>query len=323
MERAGGPRLSAAHRGRREVAVEGVLQEGSFNDVAGLVAALWRSAARFGGEGELVFRGEGIDLEDRVILNGRSSRFVTKHKKPKINAKTTPEEAQETVWLHVMNDQMTAARRVVGEYLAAGCPIVPKVAFEFLSAFEGSVEKAGPVVDAIAGAIEAEIAKGEARTWRDAPMDEGNALRAFKNAYLDKLLWTMNEMGREAACRTLFERWREGAGPVTLSNYARYFYALIKLRERAPVASALESFDALWAQIRPTALASGAAGAIFVNAAGAAAIIEDRARVLELVKLAIEHGYPVAKIARDPDLARYKADAAFTALLAGPPAEQS
>lgn len=56
-----------------------------------------------------------IDLEDCVVIKGRSSRFETTHKQSKIHAETTPEDARETVWLKVMNGQMTAAFWVVGE----------------------------------------------------------------------------------------------------------------------------------------------------------------------------------------------------------------
>ena len=59
-----------------KVSIEGLLQEQSFNDVAGLVGNLWRSAARVGGAGELSFSGAGVDLEDKVIIDGRSSRFA-------------------------------------------------------------------------------------------------------------------------------------------------------------------------------------------------------------------------------------------------------
>lgn len=293
---------------KSKVTIEGQLQETSFNDMAGLVGALWRSAARFGGEGELVFSGVGIDLEDRIVLDGRRSRFVTKHRVSKINAKTTPEDAQEAVWLHVMNDQMTAARRSVSEYLAAKRPIVPAIAYEFLSAFEGAVDKAGPIVDAITNAIDEEIAGGVSRTWRDVDFHEGDALRAFKSDYLDKLLWTLNEMGREKQCRTLFESWRDSGGEVSLSNYSRYFFALVKSKTKGPVAPALDAFEALWAKIRKKARASGDAGAIFVNPACAAAMIDDRARAKRFIQLALDHGYPAAKLAADPDLASLRSD---------------
>ena len=298
-----------------KVTIEGVLQEPSFNDMRGLVGALWRSAARFGGTGELTFSGVGIDLEDRVVINGTSSRFVTKHKIAKINAKTTPEDARETVWLKVMNDQMTAARRIVGEYLDAKCPIVPLLAFEFLSAFDGASAKAGPVVDAIVGAIERELEEDESRVWRSAPMNEVGALSAFRNDFFDKLLWTLIEMGRVKQCRELFESWRDGGGVLSLSNYARYFHALLALKDKAPVAGALDDFDALWAKIEPKAQASGQAGAIFANAAGAAAMIGERDRMLALVRLAIKFKYPGAKMAADSDFAAYREDPAFAKLV--------
>ena len=299
------------------VTIEGTLQESSFNEMAGLVGGLWRSAARFGGNGELVFTGVGIDLEDRVLINGVSSRFVTKHKKSKINEKTTPEEAQETVWLHVSNDSMTAARRVVGEYLAAKGPIVPAIAFEFLSAFDDAVAKAGPVVDAITAAIERELEVDDVRTWRDVKIKEGDPLEAFKSDFFGKLLWTLNEMGREKQCRELFERWRDGGGAVTLSNYGRYFYALSKLRASAQAGPALDAFEKLWAEIEPNARASGEAGAIFVNAACAAAMIDDRERMLKLLRLAVKHKYSRAKIADDDDFAAFRKDPAFVKIARG------
>ena len=141
----------------------------------------------------------GIDLEDRIVINGTSSRFVTKHKLSKITAKTTPEHAQEIVWLKVMNDQTTAARRIVHEYVAAKGPIVPLLAYEVPSAFDGASAKAGPVVDAIVGAIEHELEQKTSRVWRSAPMTEAGALNAFKNDFFDKLLWTLIEMGRVKA----------------------------------------------------------------------------------------------------------------------------
>ena len=146
---------------------------------------------------------------------------------------------------------------------------------------------------------------------------EGGALEAFKNDFLGKLLWMLNEMGGETQCRQLFERWRDGGGTVTLSNYGRYFYALLKLRANSPAAPALAAFDKLWAKINPRAQASGEAGAIFVNAACVAAMIGDRERMLELLRVAHEHKYPRAKIAADEDFAAFRDDPAFVRLVAG------
>ncbi|MEO6572479.1 MAG: hypothetical protein ABIP89_01480, partial [Polyangiaceae bacterium] len=69
---------------------------------------------------------------------------------------------------------------------------------------------AGPIVDAICGAIEHELAKNDTRVGRDAPVEEGNALQAFRNDFFDRRLWTLNEMGREGRARDLFEHWRRG-----------------------------------------------------------------------------------------------------------------
>ncbi len=272
--------------------IEGLLQDDSFNDMAGLVATLWRSASRFGGEGELVFTGEGVDLDDRIVVQKARSRFVPKHK-AKVVKTTTPEEAQDKVWVHVMNESYKAARKAVGEYMAAGLPIVPIVGRTFLAAFEGAKPaEAAPIFDAVIAAIDHEIAHDDTREWRDFPLGYDDLVCT--------LVRLLSDLGQpERACR-VFERWRGGGGSVYVNQYKHYLFALKAAHDVGAAKSALDAFDAIWKKARTKPRFNDTAS-FFVNAASVAAMIGDLARAKGYVKTARAEGATADQLA-DPDL---------------------
>ncbi len=80
--------------------------------------------------------------------------------------------------------------------------------------------KAGPVVDAIAGAIDDEIAKDASRTWRDVEFHEGDQLRAFKSDFLNKLMWTLNDARSSSGGARVAASCRS---PITVSIFSRSY----------------------------------------------------------------------------------------------------
>lgn len=282
-------RLSLA---KNALTIEGLLQDTSYHEMAGLIATLWRSASRFGGEGEIVFTGEGVDLEDRILVQEGRSRFVPKHK-TKVVKTTTPEAAQDKVWVHVMNESYKAARKAVSEYMAAGLPIVPVVGRTFVAAFEGAKPaEAAPIFDAVIAAIDREIAEDHTRAWRDFPLRYDDLICT--------LVRLLSDLGQpERACR-VFERWRAGGGSVYVNQYKHYLFALNAAHDVGAAKGALDAFDAIWEEYRTKPRFIDTAS-FFLNAASVAAMIGDRARAKRYAEAARAEGATADQLA-DPDL---------------------